>query len=87
MTQINTFKELINFIEKTELSPEQLQHILSQSIRVYRSDYTDKTQIVKELKEYWKKYSHIQDRPLFLDKVDCDVKINDFEGILYCFKS
>lgn len=71
--EINTFDDLINFIETQNASTKDIQNIISKTVGVYvflNSD-NDKTQLIKDLKTYWSKYKNkpLAERPMFL----CDV--------------
>ncbi len=66
--QINTFNELINFIESSNLTLEQYDTIISKSLYLY-IDTKDlsKQNLIMELKEYWSNYNNQLEKPLFLN--------------------
>lgn len=66
--QINTFNELINFIESSNLTLEQYDTIISKSLYLYidTKDLSKQNLIIK-LKEYWSNYNNQLEKPLFLN--------------------
>lgn len=66
--QINTFNELIDFIDTSNLSLEEYATILSNSLSLYiDTKNLTKQNLIMQLKEYWSKYKNQLEKPLFLD--------------------
>lgn len=68
--RINTFNELIRFIESHDLTPQQLQDLVKYALGVYCLNDWPKAELVQRLKKYWKRYSCNVEKPLFLDLED-----------------
>jgi len=66
-TKIETFQDLINFIETTDISITEIAKLCKETIDLYIVFYTDKEEVLKDLKQYWVKYEHEQERPIFLN--------------------
>ncbi len=66
--QINTFNELIDFIDTSNLSLEQYDTIISKSLYLYiDTSNLSKQNLITELKDYWSNYKNQFEKPLFLD--------------------
>lgn len=69
MIRINTFEELINFIENNNLSAEQLNTLIIKALQLWcdKEQLTlPKLEFTNKLKEYWKLYRGNLEKPLFL---------------------
>lgn len=65
--QINTFNDLIDFIESTNLTLEHYDTIISNTLSLYVDiEELTKQNLIIELKEYWSKYKYQLEKPLFL---------------------
>lgn len=66
--QINTFTDLIDFIESANLTLEQYDTIVSNTLSLYIDiEELTKQNLIIELKEYWSKYKYKLEKPLFLN--------------------
>lgn len=75
MYKIDTFEDLILFIENTELKQQQIETLILKSINVILiteigRSYS-KTELIKDLKEFWSKWGNkpVSERPIFLTDV------------------
>ncbi len=64
---INSFNELIKFIENNEVSNKDIAEIILKTMRVFIF-FENKENLILELKEYWNLYKDkpLNERPLFL---------------------
>jgi len=70
--KVSTFEELIELLETRRLTIEQRNEIVRLTLKVIvLKDYTQR-ELIQELKAFWDKYDHQQERPIFLG-VDLDV--------------
>lgn len=78
MIKINNINDLVNLIEKNELSDNQLIEVVEKSLNVFVNPLTTKC-LLTAIKDFWNKYGNLplSERPLFLDESQ-----NDFETIL-----
>jgi hypothetical protein len=63
---IETFEDLIEFIEINNLSIDQISKLTKETIDLHIMFYSDKNELMTDLKDYWKQWSHTTERPLFL---------------------
>ena len=69
--KVSTFEELIELLETRRLTSEQRNEIVRLTLKVIvLGDYTQR-ELIQELKTFWDKYDHQQERPIFLG-VDLD---------------
>ena len=66
-TTITNFDELINFISNNDLSKKQIEILAINTLNVWISPEIQKDEIVQKLKELYKKYPEVTERPLFID--------------------
>jgi hypothetical protein len=64
--EIETFEDLIEFIENNDLSVDQIAKLTKETIDLYILYYSDKDEVIRDLKAYWLRWSHTTERPLFL---------------------
>ena len=70
--KVSTFEELIELLETRRLTIEQRNEIVRLTLKVIvLKDYTQR-ELIQELRTFWDKYDHQQERPIFLG-VDLDV--------------
>jgi hydroxylamine reductase (hybrid-cluster protein) len=77
MYKIDTFEQLIVFIENTNLTQQQIETLVNKTINVIvlteiGKDYS-KTELIRDLKEFWGTYGNksTTERPIFLmDSLD-----------------
>lgn len=73
MYKIDTFEDLIFFIENTNLKQQQIETLIQKTINVWVIIDFDKEfnkkELIKDLKEFWSEWSNKPktERPLFLD--------------------
>jgi hypothetical protein len=70
--KIRSFDDLIEFIENEEASPKEIEEIVRQTIGVIIlfDDYYDKSYLINRLKDFWHKFKHSQERPIFLLQIE-----------------
>lgn len=74
-TNIETFEQLISFIENNNLSIGEISKLCKATIDLYVVFYSDKTEVLKDLKTYWIEYGHLKERPIFLNAtIPFDIK-------------
>ena len=74
-TDIENFEQLISFIENNDLSIGEISKLCKETIDLYILFYTDKNDVLNDLKKYWVKYEHKKERPIFLNAtVPFDIK-------------
>jgi hypothetical protein len=67
--EINTFDELIDFIENSNLSLEEYDTIISNTLSVFIDiKELTKQNLIMELKAFWSKYKNQLEKPLFLNE-------------------
>jgi hypothetical protein len=66
--QINSFQDLIDFIENRELSVPQIMTLLETTMGIYYDGSLDKEVLIEKMQVFWKETQGIKERPLFLDK-------------------
>ena len=66
-TNIETFEQLISFIENNNLSISEISKLCKATIDLYIVFYSDKNEILKDLKKFWLEYEHAKERPIFLN--------------------
>jgi hypothetical protein len=64
--EIENFEDLIEFIENNDLSIEQIAKLTKETIDLHIMFYSDKNELMTDLKAYWKQWNHTTERPLFL---------------------
>lgn len=70
--KVSTFEELIELLETRTLTSKQRHEIVRLTLKVIvLKDYTQR-ELIQELRTFWDKYDHQQERPIFLG-VDLDV--------------
>ena len=66
-TVVRDFNELIEYLERPEIEFKQIAEICTPALSViFVSNYT-KSEAIEILKEYWREYGHLRERPLFID--------------------
>jgi hypothetical protein len=63
---IETFEQLMEFIENNDLSIDQISKLTKETIDLHILFYNDKDEVIRDLKEYWASWNHTTERPLFL---------------------
>lgn len=77
MYKIDTFEDLIFFIENTVLTQKQIETLIQKTINVlviteFGKEF-NKTELIKDLKRFWSKWGNkpVTERPIFLtDSLD-----------------
>lgn len=78
MYKIDTFEDLIFFIENTNLKQQQIETLIQKTINVWVIIDFDKEfnkkELIKDLKEFWNEYGNKPktERPFFLMKNPLD---------------
>ena len=73
MYKIDTFEDLIFFIENTNLKQQQIETLIQKTINVWViidfGKEFNKTELIKNLKDFWSEWGNKSktERPLFLD--------------------
>ena len=67
--RIDTFDELIEFLETNELTFDQANDIVRQALKCFFIYERPKGEMIKELMTFWNKWKHVKakERPLFID--------------------
>lgn len=70
--EINNFDELLEFIENNDISMNDLNIILWNTIKVMIVTSTNRVEVLTNLKIYWEKYENSpkDSKPIFLDLED-----------------
>jgi hypothetical protein len=63
---INTFAELVDFIEETNLTPGQTAEIVQATIGAYYTNTAPKQELLTALVEWWERYEEQQEKPIFI---------------------
>ncbi len=63
---IETFEQLMEFIEANNLSIDQIAKLTKETIDLHIMFYSDKNELKADLKTYWEQWNHTTERPLFL---------------------
>ncbi len=80
--QINSFEELVQFIEENELTIEQKRSLVNNALKIYYDGSFSNEILIPRIKKYWAKYGHIKERPLFLDdgtREERDARIKELQ--------
>jgi len=67
--QINSFDGLLRFIEENDLEPSELDTLITKSLGLWCSQeelLLPKVELLKRLKDYWREYGKIAERPMFM---------------------
>jgi hypothetical protein len=64
--EIETFDQLVEFIEMNNLSIDQISKLTKKTIDLHILFYNDKDEVIRDLKAYWIDWNHTTERPLFL---------------------
>jgi len=74
--KIRSFDDLIDFIENEDAPKKDIGNIISNilSVWVWSSQYKDKKELIKDLREYWSKWKNKRERPIFLCNIDLEAK-------------
>lgn len=67
MKIIETFEDLICFIENNDVSINEISKMCKATIDLYILFYSNKEELLKDLKAYWIQYEHTKERPVFLN--------------------
>jgi len=69
LIQINNINDLINVIDKSKFSKNQIIEIVEKAINVFIHQSEVNKNLTDEIAKYWSKYSKLplNERPLFLD--------------------
>jgi len=66
--KINKFSDLVKLIEDHDLSKEQIDTLLTNTVGIYiGKDIPEKKVLIEQLNNYWHKYKDYKERPLFLN--------------------
>lgn len=63
---LTTFAELVEFIHDNELSTEDINTIVHETIGAYFTANGTKEQLLHHLVQFWGAYGHLQEVPLFI---------------------
>jgi len=71
MYKIDTFEQLIDFIENTNLTQQQIETLVHKTINVIVLSEIGKSycksELISDLREFWSKWGNKTERPLFLN--------------------
>jgi hypothetical protein len=64
--KISTGEELINLMETEDLNSKQICEILQRALILFADETKPPEVLTKEFREYWERFKHTKERPLFL---------------------
>jgi hypothetical protein len=67
MKQINNFNQLIEYFKQPEVEFCHIRKICSEGLKVYFIEDYKKDEAIEKLIDYWNKWKHTNERPLFID--------------------
>jgi hypothetical protein len=66
---INSFDELLVFFRKEDTTIEQIQDVCNKGLIIFFiQEHTDKEALINIIIDYWEKWKHTKERPLFIDR-------------------
>jgi thermostable 8-oxoguanine DNA glycosylase len=75
---ITNFDELIDFIETNNLTSEQIEVLMQQTLGVHSILYRPREEKIEHLKAYWERFKDVSPRPTLLDtKSESGFKLSD----------
>lgn len=66
---INSFEELIEFLQTGHLDDDQLIEVVHKALKVYVTK-EPKDILLNRIVEYWQKWGRAKERPLFLEDTE-----------------
>ena len=70
---ISTGKELIGLMETQNLNSKQIYEILKKTLILFADETKPPEILIQEFREYWERFKHTRERPLFLG-LDCNIR-------------
>ncbi|MCC4230032.1 hypothetical protein [Zunongwangia profunda] len=71
--RISTGEDLIQFFETEKLTSNEISQILEKGLMLFADESKPPEVLIQEFKEYWERWKHTRERPLFLG-LNLDVK-------------
>ena len=65
--RIDTFEDLIEFLKTNDLTSEQTNDIIRQSLKCFFIDNRPKDEMIEALIIHWNKWKHAKEKPPFID--------------------
>ena len=71
---INSFDELLIFFKKEDTTIEQIKDVCSKGLKIFTvQEYTDKELLINTIVEFWNKWKHSNEKPIFIDvNLECE---------------
>ena len=67
---INSFEDLIHYLNESDLSVKQTSELVNKGLNLlFLNDYNTKEEMIEILIDYWLKWKHTSEKPIF---IDCD---------------
>jgi hypothetical protein len=81
--EINNIDDLLDFILQTKLNEKEVNEVINNTLKVIVFGEYEKKELAKLVKEFYNKYSSLEERPLFLDLPNDEINVKDFSKILF----
>jgi hypothetical protein len=66
---INSFDELLIFFRNENTTIAQIQEVCNMGLIIFFvQEHTDKEALINIIIDYWEKWKHTKERPLFIDR-------------------
>ena len=74
-TKINSFEDLIQFIENHNVSKEQIEQLTRETMKtIFIQDYESKEEMISDLKDFYYQYRDQEMLPIF---INCNVDVEE----------
>lgn len=80
---ITNIQELKDFILNNDLSKNDIQKLISTTLKVWISKDYNKIDLANMIEDFYYKYPNVKDRPLFFDVPNNEISIKDFVYSLF----
>lgn len=75
MIEINTFEDLLQFIEQNDLTHKQISDIVQASTNsILINKYERKEDLIHDLKQFWSRWKNHNEKPIF---INCDISVQE----------
>ena len=72
---INSFEDLIEFIENHKVSKKDIENLVSETMKIYFiKEYESREEMISDLKDFYLQYGDYEMMPLF---INCDLDVVD----------
>jgi len=71
---INSFDELLIFFKKEDTTIEQIKDVCGKGLKIFLiQEYTDKEILINTIVDFWNKWKHSNEKPIFIDvNLECE---------------